>query len=323
MRFSQPRMWMALAAVAAGAVVWTPAWSATGLCQDKDGDGYGLDCAPGADCNDLDAAMHPGAREACNLRDDDCNALVDDLAGCTAPALDPAPVQVASGPFVMGSDHGAPDERPVHAVQVSAVKLDRHEVTNRRYRDCMRAGACSAPALPTSHRRPAYFESPAFDDYPVIFVSWNQAAQFCHFAGGRLPTEAEWEKAARGPAPDTREYPWGKERPDCRRANLGGAGSCVGDTDRVGRRPDGASPYGAMDLAGNVWEWVQDWYGADYYSVSPGRDPQGPAKGSLKVMRGGCWESGASSLRASCRRAELPNAWADNVGFRCVYPAGR
>ena len=90
----------------------------------------------------------------------------------------------------------------------------------------------------------------------------------------------------------------------------------------MGRRPAGASPFGALDLAGNVWEWVSDWYAAGYYRESPRRDPRGPRDGTLKVMRGGCWESGASSLRVSCRKAELPGAWADNVGFRCAYPAG-
>lgn len=138
--------------------------------------------------------MHPGAAETCNLRDDDCDGLVDPAPACPATPIDPSPVRVPAGPFTMGSDRGAPDERPQHRVEVSAMALDRHEVTNARYRACVLVGACSAPALPTSHRRPRYFDSPAFDDYPVIFVSWDQAAQFCRFAGGRLPTEAEWEK---------------------------------------------------------------------------------------------------------------------------------
>jgi formylglycine-generating enzyme required for sulfatase activity len=96
----------------------------------------------------------------------------------------------------------------------------------------------------------------------------------------------------------------------------------VQDTDRVGMRPAGNSPYGAMDMAGNVWEWVSDWYAADYYKASPARDPRGPGAGTLKVMRGGCWDSGAANLRVSCRKAELPKAWADNVGFRCAYVGG-
>lgn len=291
-------------------------------CQDADGDGFGLDCAAGDDCNDRDPSVSPAATESCNLRDDDCDGRVDDRSRCPGAPIDPAPVRVAAGPFVMGSETGAADEKPVHTVQLAAFRLDRHEVTNRRYAACVRAGACTPPALPTSHRRPHYFDAPAFAVYPVIYVSWQQADQFCRFAGGRLPTEAEWEKAARGPAPDRREFPWGNEPPDCRRANLGGAASCVGDTDRVGRRPAGASPFGALDLAGNVWEWVADWYAAGYYATSPDRGPSGPSTGTLKVMRGGCWESGASSLRVSCRKAELPAAWADNVGFRCAYPEG-
>jgi formylglycine-generating enzyme required for sulfatase activity len=302
--------------------LWAHPAKAGGACQDRDGDGYGLDCPKGEDCNDADPSIHPGAKEVCNFRDDDCNGLVDDSLDCHVAALDPTPVVVGAGPFVMGSDLGAADERPVHLVEVASVKLDRYEVTNVRYRACVKAGACTAPALPTSHRRSHYFEDPAFDDYPVIYVSWGQAEQFCRFAGGRLPTEAEWEKTARGPAPDTREFPWGNAEPDCARANMGGPSGCVNDTDRVGRRPDGVSPYGAMDMAGNVWEWVSDWYAADYYKSSPRQDPRGPATGSLKVMRGGCWESGAANLRVSCRRADLPKAWADNVGFRCAYPAG-
>jgi serine/threonine-protein kinase len=290
-------------------------------CQDADADAYGVGCLAGPDCNDQDASLFPGAHEACNLRDDDCDGVVDDSALCESPRLDPSPVSVAAGPFVMGSERGAADERPVHRVELSAFALDRHEVTNRRYRRCVEAGACTPPALSSSHLRPRYYGNAVFDDYPVILVGWEQAERYCRFAGGRLPTEAEWEKAARGPAPDAREYPWGDDEPDCLRANLGGAGACVGDTDRVGRRPAGASPYGALDMAGNVWEWVADWYAPDAHRSSAPRDPLGPGTGTLKVMRGGCWESGASSLRVSCRKAELPAAWADNVGFRCAYPA--
>jgi eukaryotic-like serine/threonine-protein kinase len=229
-------------------------------------------------------------------------------------------VEVPGGPFVRGSERGAADERPVRLVEVSAFAIDRLEVTNARYRACVEAGACTPPALLTSRGRARYFLETAFDGFPVVFVSWHQAEAFCRFAGGRLPTEAEWEKTARGPAPDRREYPWGDQPPDCRRANFGGAAGCVGDTDRAGARPDGASQYGALDLAGNVWEWVADWYDPRAYQRGPTRAPGGPAAGSLKVMRGGCWDSGASSLRVSCRRAELPAAWADQVGFRCAYP---
>ncbi|MBI5535467.1 MAG: SUMF1/EgtB/PvdO family nonheme iron enzyme [Deltaproteobacteria bacterium] len=294
-------------------------------CQDRDGDGFGLGCARGPDCNDLDSTIHPGQVETCNFRDDDCNALVDDNAGCSEPSIDPAPVKVDAGSFLMGSPAtvGADDEHPLHAVQLKAFKIDRQEVTNRRYQQCVQAGACRQPALLSSNLRPDYYENPRFLDYPVVFVNWQQADQFCRNAGGRLPSEAEWEKTARGPDSSVRTFPWGDEAADCRRANMGGPGSCAGDTDRVGRRLLGASPYGALDMAGNVWEWVADWYDADWYQKSPSDDPSGPATGTLKVMRGGCWLSGSSTLRVSCRKAELPSTWGYNIGFRCAYPEGR
>jgi formylglycine-generating enzyme required for sulfatase activity len=215
----------------------------------------------------------------------------------------------------MGSETGAADEKPVHRVAGSALVMDRYEVTNARYRACVSAGTCAPPSLPSSNARGHYFDDPRFADYPVIHVSWKQAVQFCAFAGGRLPSEAEWERAAAG-SDAPRTYPWGDSPPDCAKANFAG---CVGDTDRVGRRVAGQSPYGAFDMAGNVWEWTADWYEASYYAHSPSQDPVGPAAGTLKVMRGGCWVSGENSLRTTCRKAELPDSWAPNVGFRCVY----
>jgi formylglycine-generating enzyme required for sulfatase activity len=284
-------------------------------CTDLDGDGYGIGCAAGNDCNDRDPAIHPGAVETCNFKDDNCNGLVDEAPGCVAPALDASPVRVPAGSFLMGSETGAADEKPVHRVTGSAFVLDRYEVTNARYQACVRAGACAAPSLSSSNTRAHYFDDPTFADYPVIFVSWKQAQAFCAFVGGRLPTEAEWERAAAG-SETPRTYPWGESPPDCSKANFAG---CVGDTDRVGRRPAGQSPYGAFDMAGNVWEWTADWYDAAYYRTSPVQDPTGPAQGSLKVMRGGCWVSGESTLRTSCRKPSLPASWAPNVGFRCAY----
>jgi formylglycine-generating enzyme required for sulfatase activity len=288
-------------------------------CTDQDGDGYGIGCAAGPDCNDRDPAIHPGAVEVCNFKDDDCNGLVDEVTSCPPPALDPSPVHVPAGSFLMGSEAGAADEKPVHRVTGSAFILDRYEVTNARYQACLRAGTCAAPSLSSSNGRAHYFDDPAFADYPVIFVSWSQAQAYCAFAGGRLPTEAEWERAAAG-SEVPRTYPWGDSPPDCSKANFAG---CVGDTDRVGRRPAGQSPYGAFDMAGNVWEWTADWYDAGYYRASPVQDPTGPSQGSLKVMRGGCWVSGESTLRTTCRKPNLPSSWAPNVGFRCAYPEVR
>jgi formylglycine-generating enzyme required for sulfatase activity len=288
-------------------------------CTDEDGDGYGLGCAAGNDCNDRDPAIHPGAAETCNFKDDNCNGLVDEAAGCTAQALDPSRVTVPAGSFFMGSKNGADDEKPAHRVSGPAFIIDRYEVTNARFAACVQAGTCTAPALASSSVRPHYFDSPDFANYPVIHVSWQQAAQFCVWAGGRLPSEAEWERAARG-TEDARTYPWGDSAPDCSKANMLG---CVGDTDRVGRRAAGQSPYGVFDMAGNVWEWTADWYDPKYYGHSPEQQPSGPTTGTLKVMRGGCWMSGVSSLTATCRKPELPASWAPNVGFRCVYPQAK
>ncbi len=241
-----------------------------------------------------------------------------DTAPVPSPPLDPTRVKVPGGAFLMGSDRGAADEAPVHRVQVAPFELDRYEVTNARYHACVEAGACKPPQLVSSHLRAHYFDAALFADYPVVFVDYEQGQRFCAFAGGRLPTEAEWEIAARG-TKDQRTYQWGDELPDCTRANMGGAGGCINDTDRVGRRPAGASPYGAMDMAGNVWEWTADWYDPRYYDRSPVRDPRGPEAGTLRVVRGGCWLSGADTLRSTCRKAELPATWAYNVGIRCAY----
>jgi formylglycine-generating enzyme required for sulfatase activity len=229
---------------------------------------------------------------------------------------DAARVPVRGETFVMGSADGPNDERPLHRVDLAPFELDRYEVTNSRYGACVKVGRCKPPALPSSKTRASYFGNPEFDEYPVIHVSWQQAAEFCSFAGGRLPSEAEWERAAKGSG-TPRTYPWGDEPPDCTRANMTG---CVGDTDKVGAREAGRSPVGADDMAGNVWEWTQDWYDASYYEHSPEAQPVGPSTGTLKVMRGGCWVSDASSLRTTCRKAELPDTWAPNVGFRCAYP---
>jgi formylglycine-generating enzyme required for sulfatase activity len=223
----------------------------------------------------------------------------------------------------MGCDSSNPaewcsgNEQPLHTVTLSAYSIDKYEVTNVRYKACVDAGGCTAPGSVNSWTRSPYYGTSTYADYPVLNVDWFQANAFCAWAGKRLPTEAEWEKAARGSS-DTRKYPWGDSAPDCTKTNYDY--SCVGDTNRVGFYPSGASPYGVMDMAGNVVEWVNDWYYWDYYSVSPGVNPQGPATGRYRVLRGGSWYSDGYNVRSANRAWGLdgPDHWRYGYGFRCV-----
>ncbi|MBU6351134.1 MAG: formylglycine-generating enzyme family protein [Chloroflexi bacterium] len=243
-------------------------------------------------------------------------------------------ILIPAGSFQMGCDSSNPaengcnngwqnDELPLHTVTLDAYYIDKYEVTNARYKACVDAGGCTAPAGGVdSWTRSPYYGTSTYADYPVVKVTWNQASAFCAWAGGRLPTEAEWEKAARGSS-DTRKYPWGNSAPDCTKLNYGYYnGDCVGDTSRVGFYPSGASPYGVMDMAGNVWEWVNDWYDSDYYSVSPGVNPQGPSTapstGSYRVLRGGSWFVIGNYVRSASRFYNVPDHWVNYYGFRCV-----
>ena len=195
-------------------------------------------------------------------------------------------VLVPAGEFPMGSEDGSENERPVHEVYLDAFYIDKYEVSNGQYEMCVKAGKCDAPSVTSSSTRDNYYGNPSYADYPVIFVTWYNAQDYCAWAGGRLPTEAEWEKAARGT--DDRTYPWGNGDPNCSLANSynDDTGSyCVGDTSEVGSYPTGASPYGALDMTGNVAEWVSDWYSPDYYSNSPVSNPLGPASGDRNVSQ--------------------------------------
>jgi formylglycine-generating enzyme required for sulfatase activity len=232
-------------------------------------------------------------------------------------------VYVPAGSFKMGSANSDGeaygDEKPQHTVTLNAFWIDRTEVTNAQYRQCVQAGACAAPSKSSSRTRNSYYGNSSFDNYPVVYVNWSQANAYCRWAGGRLPTEAEWEKAARGA--DGRKYPWGNGAPDCTKANYdgkSGSGYCVGDTTRVGSYPAGASPYGALDMAGNVQEWLNDWYGQYYYSRSPAANPLGPDSGSMRVLRGGSWLVWERFVRAAGRDVYVPSYAGDLVGFRCA-----
>ncbi|MBI3537458.1 MAG: SUMF1/EgtB/PvdO family nonheme iron enzyme [Chloroflexi bacterium] len=224
-------------------------------------------------------------------------------------------VYVPAGDFTMGSNDGENDEKPVHTVYLDAFWIDKFEVTNALYGKCVDAGKCSAPSENKSYTRSLYYGNSQFANYPVIYVSWEDANKYCGWASKRLPTEAEWEKAARGT--DARVYPWSNIF-DKNALNSSEGGK--GDTTAVGSYASGASPYGAMDMAGNVWEWVADWYDPSYYSNAPRirNNPKGPSSGQYHVVRGGSWFDDRSHVRAAFRDYGFPVIWTIGVGFRCV-----
>ena len=222
-------------------------------------------------------------------------------------------VYVPAGEFMMGSNSGDSDESPVHKVTLDAFWIDQTEVTNAMYQQCMDAGICSEPQETSSVTHDSYFDNPNFADYPVVYVTWYDAVSYCEWAGGRLPTEAEWEKAARGD--DSRIYPWGDESPTMNLANFG---DNLGDLAKVGSYPDGASPYGALDMAGNAYEWVFDRYDAEYYLSSPSDNPTGSATGTQRVLRSASFNTGESIIRAANRGRYAPDVTGDDDGFRCI-----
>jgi formylglycine-generating enzyme required for sulfatase activity len=222
-------------------------------------------------------------------------------------------VEIPAGQFLMGSEGRNDNEKPRHTVYLDAFWIDQTEVTNGMYAECVAAGSCTPPRHTSSYTRRNYYDDNQYADYPVIYVDWNQANTYCQWAGGRLPTEAEWEKAARGT--DGRTYPWGEQSPTCSLTNFGG---CKGDTAAVGSYPQGASLYGVLDMAGNVWEWVADWYSETYYMGSPSENPQGPASGETRVVRPGSWRDNGRNVRSSARGRSVPGSAGSNIGFRCA-----
>ena len=220
-------------------------------------------------------------------------------------------VVIPAGEFWMGAEDGLQDARPPHLVHLSSYWFDKYEVTNARYRQCVEGGGCTPPK-----------DRQAFDDiqhaqHPVTNLTWNQARSFCQWQGKRLPTEAEWEKAARGT--DGRRYPWGNDGEVVKsRVRTGEFKAGANGTEPVGRQAATASPYGVFDLIGSVSEWVKDWYAEDFYQASPTRDPQGPPRGSFRVLRGGEWNEKPPDLRASYRGWDEVTYWGPTLGVRCA-----
>ena len=223
-------------------------------------------------------------------------------------------VYVPAGRFLMGRAEGDTvgddDERPQHEVELSAFWLQRTPVTNRQY-----ARFVAATGYRESEKWREYAEGREL--HPVIYMSWHDAQAYCEWAGLRLPTEAEWEYAGRGP--EGRKYPWGNEWDGSRLCWEENRGEGEVRTLPVGSFSEGASWCDALDLAGNVWEWCADWYGEDYYRESPPLDPQGPATGEYRVLRGGSWLNGFElSFQCALRGSIEPSHRDDDIGFRCA-----
>ena len=211
----------------------------------------------------------------------------------------------ANDPYFWGA------EAPEHIVTVNSFWIYRTEVTQSMYQECDEQNACPAPVMINDPVAKQYGNS-RFKDYPVVMVTWQSALAYCQWAGGRLPTEAEWEKAARGI--DGRLFPWGNDS-----LAEGMAGYLSSSPSPVGSYPAGSSPYGVYDMAGNVLEWVNDLFEPLYYQYSPLDNPIGPASGSRRIIRGGSFnQSGIDGLRTVARASLRPADTKISVGFRCA-----
>jgi len=221
-------------------------------------------------------------------------------------------VHIPSGSFVMGNNNEDAyyDETPEHEVYLDEFYIDKFEVTNRQYSLCVNAGKCSLP------ENKDYYNYKNYENHPVVYVDWEQAKTYCNWAERDLPTEAQWEKAARGT--DKRIYPWGNEEPTENLTNY--FYTLPQSPMKVGSFPDGKSPYGVMDMAGNVWEWVNDWYGDNYYSETKNyvKNPQGPIGGESHVSRGGAFQNPPWIIRTTTRMQYFLDPDFRDLGFRCA-----
>jgi formylglycine-generating enzyme required for sulfatase activity len=231
------------------------------------------------------------------------------------PHGEPIWVTIPAGEFWMGSEQGWDDEKPVHRLYLPEFRIARTPVTNAQYLLYVQATGAEPPGDWVDGQPPKDKLG-----HPVVEVSWHDAHLYCAWLSKvtghliRLPTEVEWEKAARGDK-DQREYPWGErfEAVKCNSMELE-----LPDTTPVGLFPEGASSYGCLDMSGNVWEWVQDWYNGNYYQQGPGRNLAGPDRGDAKVVRGGSWGDDPGDLRVSYRDWNVPGLRLGLIGFRCA-----
>jgi iron(II)-dependent oxidoreductase len=236
-------------------------------------------------------------------------------AAWAVPNTPPGMVYVPEGYFQMGeSSNEAEDQKPMHFVYTSAYFIDKHEVSNAEYKKFIEA---------TGHVKPRYWEDERFNhpNQPVVGVSWFDAMAYSRWKGRRLPTEAEWEKAARGN--DDRLYPWGEKEAKGKKlyfVNVFGMEDRYEFTAPVNYYATGASPFGALNMAGNVWEWCLDWYDKDYYRTSPELDPEGPETTQMKVLRGGSWINDIDGVQVTQRTRNLPEMQNNIYGFRTVLP---
>ncbi len=234
-------------------------------------------------------------------------------------------VSIPAGTYTIGPDESSPENGPAHEVTLDAFEIDMYEVTNREFREFINSDSCPGPLIEgnpdpcvydgavQSVTRDDYWTSTQYQYYPVINVRWDQADAYCRWLGKRLPTEAEWEVAARGT--DGRKYPWGDTPPTCDRANFEG---CAADTIEVGSLPDGVSPFGVYDMAGNVAEWVADYYNPTYYQWGDTDNPTGPPSGATRVVRGGSWFCSEDKTASTFRDQADPRAQYNSIGFRCA-----
>jgi formylglycine-generating enzyme required for sulfatase activity len=225
-------------------------------------------------------------------------------------------VLVPAGYFQLGSSTGQANEQPEHPAFVDAFFLDQFEASNAQYRQCVADGACTPGNKTDSFTYQGYRDNPTYDNYPVVGVSWNQADAYCRWAGKRLPSEAEWEYAASGPQNLT--WPWGNT------FDVSLAAASAADTQPVDSYPDGVSPFGVYNMAGNVAEWVADMFDENFYGNSPALNPVNTGSGTGRIFRGGSFGNPDGSFYTTSRRYGNASSFNDvDIGFRCARDAAQ